>query len=440
MKHLFRAAVYLALTSFACLAAQHFTIPFKQYKLKNGMRVILSEDHSAPTLAVAVCYDAGSRDEKPGQTGFAHFFEHLMFGESKNNPGRELGNLIGGFGGTGAGTTTQDRTFYWNTLPANQLDLGLFYEADRMHSLVFSNSFLAVQRDSVREERRLRVDNHPYGKTNETIYDTAYDSFPYKHPVIGTMTDLNAAKMEDFQAFYQQYYAPNNATLVIVGDFRKEEALAKARKYFEAIPSRPMPPRPGFTEKPQTSERRKTVESPFAQQPRIDLVFKIPPGNSPDYYPIMAMNRILATGDSSRLWKRLGLEADLVSGVYSDAIRCRGPGLAWITLNPRTERDIAAIEKSAYQEITQMQNHPVTDGELEMARTAARRAHVTSNVSFLGRASRLAEAAVVLGDANLVNAEPRKMAKVTKEDIMRVARKYFTEANRTVVITLMRSN
>src|SRR6266567_728852 len=218
MKLLRRAAVCFVLTSFACVAAKHFTIPFKQYKLTNGLTVILSEDHAAPTLAVAICYDAGSRDERPGQTGFAHFFEHLMFNGPENDPSRETANLIAGFGGSDLANTTQDRTFYWNTVPANQLDLGLFRGADRMHSLVFAGDRWEVDRDVVREERRLRVDNQPYGKTNETIYDTAYDSFPYKHPIIGSMTDLDTAKMEDFQVFYQQYYAPNNATLVIVGD------------------------------------------------------------------------------------------------------------------------------------------------------------------------------------------------------------------------------
>src|SRR5271167_1256555 len=202
-------------------------IPIEQYTLKNGLRVVLSEDHSAPVYAISVTYNVGSRNERPGRTGFAHLFEHMMFQGSENVGKGEHFILIENNGGGMNGTTNTDRTNYFETLPANQLDLGLFLEADRMKSLAVTRANLDNQRNAVEEERRLRVDNQPYGKTSEVISDTAYDNFGYKHSTIGSMADLNAASLEELQNFFRIYYAPNNAVLALVGDFKKEEALAK---------------------------------------------------------------------------------------------------------------------------------------------------------------------------------------------------------------------
>lgn len=413
-----------------------FTIPFKQYKLKNGLRVILSEDHAAPTLAVTICYDVGSSDEQPGRTGFAHFFEHMMFqGAGHSDP--PVPAPKGVFPMVNMGNTTVDRTFYWNTLPANQIDVALSFEANRMHLLLMPEDKLQIQRNVVKEERRVGVDNQPYGKSFEVVYDTAYDAFPYKHPVVGSMQDLDTATKPVFQAFYEQYYAPNNATLIIVGDFKSDEALAKAEKYFGAIPRKPAPPRPNFAEAPQTAERRTTVKSELAQTPQIDVAYKIPPGNSPDWYPIAVLCGILGDGDSSRLSLRLVQDRGLVSGVSAWAEKRRGPGLARIQFrSPHPGADLAEIERAAYDEIARLQHEPVADRELEKVSIAARRSLVSDNESFRDRAQNLAEAAVVFGDANQINTEPQKLARVTREDVMRVARKYFTQANRTVVITL----
>src|SRR3974390_1126684 len=251
-------------------------IPIRQYTLKNGLRVVLSEDHSAPTYSICVTYDAGSRDEKPGHTGFAHLFEHMMFQGSENVGKGEHFILIENNGGGMNGTTNTDRTNYFETLPANQLDLGLFLEADRMKSLAVTQANLDNQRNAVQEERRLGVANQAYGKTSETILDTAYDNFGYKHSTIGSMSDLNAASLDDVKAFFKTYYAPNNAVLALVGDFKADEALAKIKKYFEDIPSQPPPPRPDMTDPAQTAERRKSLEDNFAQIPRLDIDYKIP--------------------------------------------------------------------------------------------------------------------------------------------------------------------
>jgi predicted Zn-dependent peptidase len=283
---------FLAAGLFA--AAKEVTIPFKLFKLKNGLTLILSEDHSAPTYSLVVDYNVGSRDEKQGRTGFAHLFEHMMYQGSENVARNEHMALISQNGGQMNGTTDNDRTQYWEVLPANQLDLGLFVESDRMRALAVTQFNLDNQRNAVQEERRLRVDNQPYGVTYEAIDDLAYDAFAYKHSIIGSMADLNAASLEDVKEFHTRYYAPNNATVVIVGDFKTDEALAKVKKYFESIPSQPAPPKPDFSQPDQKAERRKTIEDPFAQLPRIDIVYRVPPGDSADYYALAVMSRIPA--------------------------------------------------------------------------------------------------------------------------------------------------
>src|SRR6058998_4240326 len=217
-------------------AAMAQSVKFTEHKLKNGLRIILSEDHSAPTYSISVVYNAGSRDERPGRTGFAHLFEHMMFQGSENVGKGEHFVLIENNGGGMNGSTNSDRTEYHETLPANQIDLGLFLESDRMRSLVINQANLDNQRETVKEERRQRYDNQPYGLTFDTLDETAYDTFGYKHSTIGSMEDLDAASVKDVAEFFKMYYAPNNAVLTLVGDFKSSEVLNKAEKYFGNIP------------------------------------------------------------------------------------------------------------------------------------------------------------------------------------------------------------
>src|SRR5919199_5566672 len=241
----------LAVLSAQAQGPRNVRVDFKETTLKNGLRVITVEDHSAPVIAVSVTYNVGSRDERQGRTGFAHLFEHMMFKGSENVGSGEHFYLIFNNGGTMNGTTNEDRTNYFEALPANQLDLALFLEADRMRSLAITKDNLDNQRNAVQEERRLGVDNQPYGKSGEIQQELLYDNFAYKHSVIGSMEDLNAATVEDVAAFFKMYYAPNNATLVLVGDFKTDKALAKIRNSFEGIPSQPAPPAIDTTEPEQ---------------------------------------------------------------------------------------------------------------------------------------------------------------------------------------------
>jgi len=414
-------------------------IPIQQYTLKNGLRVVLSEDHSAPTYSICVAYDVGSRDEKPGRTGFAHLFEHMMFQGSQNVGKGEHFILIQNNGGEMNGTTNQDRTIYFETLPSNQLDLALYLEADRMSSLAVTQANLDNQRNAVQEERRLRVDNQPYGKTFEVVYDAAYDNFNYKHSTIGSMDDLNAASLDDVKAFFKTYYAPNNAVLALVGDFKSEDALAKIKKYFEDIPSQPPPPRPDMTEPPQTAERRKTIEDNFAQIARLDINYKIPSYDSPDYMPLNVAMSILGSGQSSRLYQKLVKEAQLATAVFANAGARRATGLAAVVALPRPDAKPEDVEKIVYAEIAKLQAEPVADWELEKVRMRYRHDHAEQMSSTRFRAVQLAYYTVAWNDPNVVNTEESRLDAVTKDDILRVAKKYLTPENRTVITTLPKS-
>lgn len=417
-------------------AIKSIKIPFQEFTLKNGLRVILSEDHSAPTYSICVTYNVGSRDERPGRTGFAHLFEHMMFQGSENVGKGEHFILIENYGGSMNGTTNQDRTNYFQTLPANQLDLGLFLEADRMRSLVINQANLDNQRHAVQEERRLRVDNQPYGKTFEALLETAYDNFAYKHSTLGSMEDLNAATVEDVAEFFKMYYAPNNAVLTLVGDFQTAKALAKIKQYFEAIPSQAPPPVPEMTEPEQQGERRKTLEDAFARTPRLDIAYKIPPGNTPDFYALQVAASILAGGQSSRLYQELVKEKEVAVTVGGGAQERRGPSLCSFFILARPGKDLAEIERLVYEQIERLQNEPVVDWEMEKVRMQLRRQRAQFLQSTLVRAIQLGQYAVYYNDPGLINTLEEKIRGVTKEDVQRVARAYLKESNRTVIITL----
>jgi len=411
-------------------------IPIQQHKLDNGLRVVLSEDHSAPTYSISITYNVGSHNERQGRTGFAHLFEHMMFQGSQNVGKGEHMILVETNGGDLNGTTTEDRTNYFEAFAANQLDLGLFLEADRMRSLVISPANLDNQRNAVQEERRLGVDNQPYGKTEEVAQETVYDNFANKHSVIGSMEDLNAASVKDVQDFFRVYYAPNNAVLTLIGDFKPEEALAKIKQYFGGIPSQPTPPAPDLAEPKQKGERRKTLEDAFAQTPRIDIFFKIPQGNTDDWFALSVLARTLGSGQASRLYQSLVKDKELAVNVFCRTEEHRGPSTFDLIVLPRPGKDLKEVEKAAYAEIEKMKTEAVADWELQKVRMLARRQAAQQLQSTLFRAYRIGELAVFYGDPNLINTTLGKIQNVGKNDIQRVAKTYLTEENRTVITTL----
>jgi predicted Zn-dependent peptidase len=420
-------------------AAMAQTVKYTEHKLKNGLRVILSEDHSAPTYSISVTYNAGSRDERDGRTGFAHLFEHMMFQGSENVGKGEHFIIIENNGGGMNGSTSVDRTEYHETLPANQIDLGLFLESDRMRSLVINQSNLDNQIATVQEERRQRYDNQPYGRSFETLFETAYDNFAYKHSTIGSMEDLKAATVKDVAEFFKTYYAPNNAVLTLVGDFKTSEVLPKIEKYFGNIPSQAPPPVPNMSESPQKAERRKTLEDPLAQLTRIDIAWKIPPGNTTDWYALYVLGEILSTGQSSRFYQKLIKEKQVAVQADAGNFERRGPSLFVNILMVAPGKDAAEAEKLAYEEIERVKNELVTDAELERVRMAVKRSKVEQLEGTLYRAQALGEYAVFYNDPNVINTGNDKLLSITKQQIQQAARTYLTPANRTVITTVPKS-
>ena len=436
LKRILLCAFALSICESPDVEAQSFEVPFEVFRLDNGLRIILSEDHSAPTYSICVVYDVGSRNERPGKTGFAHLFEHMMFQGSENVGKGEHFILIQNNGGSMNGTTSADRTNYFETLPANQLNLGLFLEADRMRSLDISESTLENQRQTVKEERRRGYDNAPYGRTFLTLNETAYESFEYSHSTIGSMEDLDAATLFDVEDFFRQYYAPNNAVLALVGDFDTEDALARIEEYFGDIPSQPAPLELFISEPVQTEEKRVTLQDQFARLPRLDLAFKAPAGNTGDWYILSVLGDILGGGQSGRLYKRLVQEEQVALNVRVRLGERRGPSLFLITATPRPGIELEALEAVIYEEIEKLKSELVEDWEMEKVRAQIERQNAQRLQSTRARANALAQNTVFYNDPGLINTFQERFDWVTKEEVRSSAEIYLKETNRTVVTTL----
>jgi len=305
-----------------------------------------------------------------------------------------------------------------------------------MRSLAITKDNLDNQRNAVQEERRRGLDNQPYGKSGEIQQELIYDNFAYKHSVIGSMEDLNAATVEDVAAFFKLYYAPNNAVLALVGDFSTQDALARIKKNFESIPRQPDPPAVDMTEPEQTAERRTSVDDVLARVPRVDLAFKAVAGNTPDFYALQVLSAALQGGQSSRLYQKLVKEKELVTNVGGFVDEKRGPGALYTFANLRPGAKTAGVEAAIYEEIERLKKETVADWELQKAKNATRRGIINGLQSSLSRAIALSQYAVYYNDPNLINTRLAKVAAVTKEDVQRVANKYLRDTNRTVVITM----
>jgi predicted Zn-dependent peptidase len=411
-------------------------LEFTDQRLDNGLRVIMAVDQSAPVFSIAVTYNVGSRNERIGRTGFAHLFEHMMFQGSENVGKGEHFILVLNNGGGMNGTTTEDRTNYFEELPKNQLDLALFLEADRMRSLAVNELNLANQRNAVQEERRLGVDNQPYGKSELEIDNLSYDNFAYKHSVIGSMDDLNAASLDDLKDFFRIYYAPNNAVLALVGDLDPQEALEKVKKYFGDIPSQPSPAKVDLVEPEHYGERRETIDDSLARLPQVLIAYHIPPGNTPDNYAAEVLGNILSTGRSSRFYQHLVKDKQLAVSIQVQPDARIGPSLFYIFATPRPGVKPEDLEKAIDDEIEAVKKDGVTEQEMEKARTQFLRSQIQSRQSTLFTAIRLGQYAVFFNDPDLINTIFDKYSAVTAERVQQAARKYLAATGRTVVITL----
>lgn len=436
MKRALRNAVgALALVAVPLAAQNPANVPIEQYKLENGLTVILAEDHSAQVVAVDVWYDVGSRNEARNRTGFAHLFEHMMFQGSENVKKAEHFQYIQRAGGSMNGSTAEDRTNYFEALPSNRLNLGLWLEADRMRSLAITDSNFSNQREAVKEERRLRVDNQPYGTAifehTYALYDSA-TCFPYSHSVIGSMDDLNAAETKDVQDFFDMYYAPNNATLVVAGDFRTAEAKRLIEQYFAGIPRGTAPPPVACAPNFNSGARTKHVHDAQATLPASIKVYRIPAYDHADYPALELLATIFGQGESSRMNRELVRDAKAAAQavtLLNPFGPRRGPGV-FLTLAVANQGvKLDSLDGLVAQEVAGLVSAGVTAEELNKAKNIFRATAITSRQMALQLAEVIQRATMFLGSPDAINSELERYEKVTIGDLQRVARTYLTPDN-----------
>jgi zinc protease len=413
-------------------------IAHESYTLPNGLRVILAEDHAAQVVTVNVWYNVGSRNERPGRTGFAHLFEHMMFQGSDNVPKGDHMGLIERAGGGLNGTTTDDRTNYYETLPSNRLNLGLWLEADRMRSLKVTKENFENQRETVKEERRLRIDNQPYSGAFLNALTSVFDAkscFAYAHETIGSMDDLNAATLEDVIEFHKTYYVPNNATLVVTGDFDPAETKQLISQYFGDIPRGQAPPEVQCQQPFNIGEQRKSYTDSKANLPAVLVLWRIPEYKSADWPALELLATVLGSGESSRLNRVVVRDAKAAVG--SQALAGvgprRGPNVfgALGIANQGVAPD--SIEKLLVAEVAKVVSGGVTAEELAKAKNAFRTSQIGALETSMGRAESLHAALMYLGDSQAVTSNIDRFLAVTTDDIKRVAAKYLRPDNSTIV-------
>ena len=414
-------------------------LEFTDQKLDNGLRVIIIPDHSAPVFAIAVTYKVGSRFERPGRTGFAHLFEHMMYEGSENVGKGEHFILVLNNGGNMNGQTTEDRTNYFEALPKNQLDLALYLESDRMRALAVNQSNLDNQRNAVQDERRLGIDNQPYGRAFLEIGNLAYDNFAYKHSVIGDMRDLDAASVDDVKNFFRIYYAPNNAVLTLAGDLDPAQALEQVKKYFGSIPPQPAPPAVDLTEPPHYGERRETISDSLARLPMVAVAYHIPPGDTPDNFAVQVIGDVLGKqgNQSSRLYQHLVKDKQLAAQVFAGADNRTGPSLLFLAAFARPGVKPEDCEKALIDEITALQKDGITQAELEKARAQDLHDQIEQvRQTDLNVAYAVGEDTVLFNDPNLINTWVNQYNAVTADQVKAAAQKYLITNERVVITDL----
>jgi zinc protease len=405
----------------------------EQFTLDNGLRVVLSPDSSVPVIAVAVYYNTGSRNEKPGRTGFAHLFEHMMFQGSENLPKGAHFQYIFNNGGTMNGTTTSERTNYFETLPANQLPLALWLESDRMRSLKVTQVNLDNQREAVKEEKRLRVDNQPYINAFLHMDEMIFKNPANAHSTIGSMADLDAATVEDVREFFRIYYAPNNAVLVITGDFDPKEARGLVEKYFATIPRQPDPPAVDVSEPVEVARRQDTYKDQFAPLAAFLVGWKIPPRRTPDFYALSLASDLLFDGESSRLYQKLVKGDESVVSLQGGVDERRGPSAISLFVTPKPGKDVAQIRQTIMSEIKRLATEGPTAQEMEKLHNSLLNDAVRGRQTSLYRAQRLAEFALYDNDPNLFNTELDRYLNVTAAQIKEAVARYMDTDNRAVL-------
>lgn len=405
-------------------------------RLGNGLRAAVVRQRGVPIVTVDVTYDVGSRVEAPGKTGLAHLFEHLMFEGSENVPKGDHFRLVAEAGGVTNGTTSEDRTNYFETLPVESLDLALYLEADRMRGLALSEEALAAQREAVKEEKRLRIDNQPYAPSFEAVDALVYDAFAYRHPVIGSMEDLDAAALGDLREFHGRHYAPGNAFVCVVGDLGTEEALDAVRHHFGGLAARDLPP-PFVEEEPEGStNRRASVTDRHAALPALHLAFKAPPRRHPDNLALLYAEKVLSGGESGFLWRRLVKDGESALSFSAHLDERRGPSLFRTFAVARPGTALVDLEREVSAGLARLAAEGPTPAEHERARRmlafdTVRATQTTQSLAFL-----LSEYGLYDGDPLLFREDVGRLLSMTPAEVREACARCFAPERRTVVEVL----
>ncbi|MDN3633417.1 pitrilysin family protein [Neolewinella lacunae] len=418
------------------LSAQKTNIEFTRYTLDNGLKVILHQDNTTPIVAVSIMYEVGGKDSYEGRTGFAHFFEHLLFEGSENIGRGQFAKYVEDAGGVLNANTSQDRTYYYEILPSNQLELGLWLESERLLHAKVEQEGVDTQREVVKEERRQSYDNRPYGQLLYELFRHGFSQHPYKDPNIGYMEDLNSAEAEDYVKFYKTYYVPNNAVLSIAGDIELASTKRLIEKYFGDIPRGAEPPRVKVVEPKLAGEVRDTIYDAKAPLPALVMGYRTPERNHPDYYAISMFNQVLSQGQSSRLNKVLVDEKQLAvqAGTFPSFTQDPGLAIAFAILKPGAE--VLPAEEAFNAEVEKLQTELISEQEFQKLRNQVEADAISGYGSMAGIAESLANYEMYQGDANLINTETERYLAVTREDIRRVAQTYYRPENRVTLYWL----
>jgi zinc protease len=408
-------------------------IEVREHQLANGLKVLLVEDHSVPVTDLQVWYHVGSKDERKGRSGFAHLFEHIMFKGSANLEPEEHKNYIASIGGRYNATTDFDRTLYFQTFPSNYLERLLWMEADRMRSLDVTDENFKSERDVVKEERRLRIDNPPFGRLFEVVLDNTYTTHPYRILPIGSIADLDAATIEDVREFHRTYYKPNNATLVVSGDFDPAQTIQWIEKYFSDIPKGPPVPRQIAKEPAQAAERRLVDYHGNTPLPAVVLTYHVPESGNPDLYALEVASNILSGGESSRIYQKMVYEQETALQAGGQAIVLEDPGVFFFYAILQGGKAAEEGEKGLVAEIERLKSQPVSEEELAKAKNQLISGLVFGRQTVAAKGEAVGHASVILEDLSLVNRQLSLYQKVTAADVQRVAQTYFKPENRTVV-------
>ena len=408
-------------------------VTFEEYDLSNGLHVILHQDNSAPLVTTSVMYHVGAKDENPERTGFAHFFEHLLFEGTKNIERGEWFKIVSSNGGTNNANTNQDRTYYYEVFPSNNLELGLWMESERLLHPVINQIGVDTQNEVVKEEKRLRVDNSPYGQWNGEVFKNLFDKHPYKWTTIGSLDHLDAATLQEFQDFNKKYYVPNNAVLVVAGDFETTTAKKLIADYFGTIPRGEEITRTVIQEDPITEEINITFEDPNIQIPAVFTVYRTPAMTTRDARVLDMISTILSDGKSSRLYKKLVDDKKKAMQIAAFNYSLEEYGAYIVLALPLGENTLDDLVVEMDEEIVKIQTELISDKELQKLRNKFENQFVNSNSSVEGIAGSLATFYMLYDDVNLINTEIEIYNSITKEEIREIAKKYLNTNQRLVL-------